>query len=183
MEEYIIHINEEGVEVRLGVLKDALATLNEEGNDSDEIILNTIVSLIRNKSRVIIPVEVSDELKMCMVDDADEGDNNTIELSDEDALKLKSLELDSGETAYVVFTDTDEADAGDEKTCTVTEAIDEYFEKAIMNPDISGVMINPWSDSCFLPIGYIKYAFEQSLTDQSMSSTFARERRKTRGCN
>lgn len=170
MEEYIIHINEEGVEVRLGVLKDALATLNEEGNDSDEIILNTVVSLIRNKSRVIIPVEVSDELKMCMVDDADEGDNNTIELSDEDALKLKSLELDSGETAYVVFTDTDEADAGDEKTCTVTEAIDEYFEKAIMNPDISGVMINPWSDSCFLPIGYIKYAFEQSLTDQSMSS-------------
>lgn len=165
MNEYIIHINGREKTETLQKIEEAILALrdctDEERKDKILAVLNAIGTAIRNGDRFVIPVEVPPEAEESIkASGLEPGD--PIHIIDDWHLKYRTLQLKDGSQAYAAFTSREEVDAG-EATSTITEEIDVFLEKVLKNPNVDGVMVNPWNLSFYLPKSFIQMIFEGNL--------------------
>lgn len=165
MNEYIIHINGREKTETLQKIEEAILALRdctgEEREDKILAVLNAIGTGIRNGDRFVIPAELPPEAEESIkVSGLEPGD--PIHITDDWHLKYRTLQLKDGGQAYAAFTSREEVDAG-EATSTITEDIDVFLEKVLKNPNVDGVMVNPWNLSFYLPKSFIHMIFEGNL--------------------
>lgn len=168
MDEYIIHINKREKTETLTQIEKAIHVLsdyeNEVPNEKIVDVFEAIRLAICHKDRIIIPVEVPEEAHEAI---RKTGLNvgTDFQLPDDVRLKIRTLELNNGNHAFAVFTNQDEAIAGD-GTSTISEDIEVFLEKALLNPDIEGILFNPWNESFYLPKENIRAIFHANLPER-----------------
>lgn len=165
MDEYIIHINRREQTESVKNIERAIDAMYAAGDDfGDEhiiAVLETIRMAINNGDQIVIPIEMPQEaIDTINVPTVQGGDN--IEVADDMHFKIRTLKLKNEELVYVAFTSQEDAMRG-EGTSTITEGLEVYLEKALMNPAIEGIMFNPWEKSFFLSKPNIKAIFNVNL--------------------
>ena len=140
MDEYIIHINRREQTETIKSIESAIDAMYDAGDDfSDEHIIAVLEALrmaLNNGDQIVIPIEMPQEaFDAINTTTIQAGDN--LEVSDDMRFKVRTLQLKNGELAFVVFTSQDEAMKG-EGTSTITEGLEIFLEKALMNPEIGG---------------------------------------------
>ncbi|HJA32090.1 MAG TPA: O-acetyl-ADP-ribose deacetylase [Candidatus Eisenbergiella pullicola] len=165
MGEYIIHINEPNKTESIRNIEDAIAVMhNSDGKTAHETVMAVLEAVrvaITKGDEFIIPVEMPQSaVDIITANGVQVG--TTVETPCDLRFKIRTLQLKSGNIAFAAFTSQEEVMRG-EDTSTVTEDIGSYLEKALRNPQIDGVMLNPWRLSCYLPKSFIKMILEGSL--------------------
>lgn len=165
MDEYIIHINRREQTETIKSIESAIDAMYDAGDDfSDEhiiAVLEAIRMAINNGDQIVIPIEMPQEaFDAINATTIQAGDN--FETSDDMRFKVRTLQLKNGELAFVVFTSQEEAMKG-EGTSTITEGLEIFLEKALMNPGIEGIVLNPWGNSFFLTKANIRAIFRVNL--------------------
>lgn len=170
MGEYSIHIGKWEKTEGLKAIEETVAVWrgSDESGAADMMYksLNAIARAINSGDKFIVPVEMDRELLDSIVSDATKGG----EIPEENRrFRIREMQLAGGDIVYVAFTDREAVAAGD-STSTATEDIAEYLEKVLMNTDISGLMLNPWTGCCYLPKQFIKIIFECTLSPERENS-------------
>lgn len=165
MDEYIIHINKREKTETLQNIEDAILSFreaNEENcNERGIAVLEAIRVAITRGDKFIIPVEMPQEAIDAINATAIQvGD--VIEPPEDLRFKIRTLQLRDESIVYAAFTSQDHLTAGAE-TSSITEEIDTYLEKVMMNPEIDGITINPWTNSFYLSKDFIHRIFEGNL--------------------
>lgn len=165
MEEYIIHINKREKTETLTKIEESIHVLSgyesEVPNAKIVDVFEAIRFAICSKDKIIIPVEVPEEAHEAIRQTAQNGGTD-FRLPDNVPLKIRTLELNNGNYVFPVFTNQDEAMAVD-GTSTVTENLELFLQKALLNPNIEGVLFNPWNESFYLPKESIRAIFHANL--------------------
>ena len=120
-------------------------------------IIATVADLMAEDRPFIMPVAVSEEIiqffgKSHLTPEDMSKYNGEIQMG------IQKISVGSSGTAYAAFTNYSEADKAQGIT-TVTTEIDHYLEAVLFNNDISGLVINPFGNSCFLPKELIAQVF------------------------
>lgn len=165
MDEYIIHINRREQTETIKNIETAIDAMYDAGDSfADEHIIAVLEAIrisINNGDQIAIPIEMPQEtVDAINATTIQVGDN--LEVSDDMRFKVRTLQLKNGELSFVVFTSQEEAMKGD-GTSTITEGLEIFLEKALMNPDIEGIMFNPWGNSFFLTKANISAIFRVNL--------------------
>lgn len=165
MDEYIIHMGKRDKTVTLQNIEDKIIALKEANEENFEencvAVLEAIRVAITQGDRFIIPVEMPQEAMDAITATAVQvGD--VVETPDDLRLKIRTLELKDNTLVYAAFTSQDELMAGD-ATSSITEDIETYLEKVMMNPNVDGVILNPWNRSFYLSKYNIHKIFEGNL--------------------
>ena len=165
MDEYIIHINRREQTETIKSIETAIDAMCDAGDAfSDEhiiAVLEAIRMAINNGDQIVIPIEMPEEaLEAINATTIKVGDN--LDVGDDMRFKVRTLQLKNGELAFVVFTSQDEAMKG-EGTSTITEGLESFLEKTMMNPEIEGILFNPWGNSFFLTKANINAIFRVNL--------------------
>lgn len=165
MSDYIIHINKREKTETLTHIEEAIHVLSGYENEiPDEKIIDVFESIrlaICHKDRIIVPVEFPEEAHDVIRQTALEAGTD-FQFPEDVRLKLRTLELNDGNHAFPAFTNQDEAMAG-EGTSTITEDLEAFMEKALLNPNIEGILFNPWNESFYLPKENIRAIFHANL--------------------
>lgn len=168
MDEYIIHINRlekteslAQIDTKIEAMYDACADGEQFDNEHAIAVLEAIRMAINSGDKVTVPIEMTDEIMAAI-------NASTVQLGDSLAMhgdmhfQLRTLQLKNEKLVAVAFTGHEEAMAG-AGTSTITENLEHFMEKALMNPDIEGIMINPWGKSFFLSKANIRAIFKVNL--------------------
>ena len=165
MSEYVIHINGREKTESLRHIENAILALrdckDEEREDKILAVLNAIGGAIRQGDRLVIPVKIPQEVEESLRASGLEP-GASIDMDKDWHLMYRTLQLTDGTRTYAAFTDRDEVHAG-EATSTITEAIDVFLEKVMKDPNVEGIMLNPWHLSFYLPKAFIHMIFEGNL--------------------
>lgn len=165
MDEYIIHINKREKTKTLTHIEESIAALssyeNEIPNKKIVNVLEAIRLAICHKDKIIVPVEIPEEAHEAIRQTGLE-DGTDFQLPDDVRLKIRTLELNNGNYAFAVFTNQEEAMV-DDGTSTITEDLEVFLEKALLNPDIEGILFNPFNESFYLPKENIRAIFHANL--------------------
>ena len=165
MDEYIIHINRREQTETIKNIETAIDAMYDAGdNFADEHIIAVLEAIrmsVNNGDHIVIPIEMPREaIDAINATTIRVGDD--LEFSDDMRFKVRTLRLKNDELAFAVFTSREEAMKGD-GTSTITEGLEIFLEKALMNPDIEGIMVNPWGNSFFLTKANISEIFRVNL--------------------
>lgn len=165
MDEYIIHINRREQTETIKNIETAIDAMYDAGdNFADEHIIAVLEAIrmsINNGDQIVIPIEMPQEtVDAINATTIQVGEN--LEVSDDMRFKVRTLQLKNGELSFVVFTNQEEAMKGD-GTSTITEGLEIFLEKALMNPDVEGIIFNPWGNSFFLTKANISAIFRVNL--------------------
>lgn len=141
MDEYIIHINRlekteslERIDAMITAMYDACADGEQFDDEHAIAVLEAIRMAINSGDKVTVPIEMTDEIMAAI-------NASTVQLGDSLAMhgdmhfKLRTLQLKNEKLVAVAFTGHEEAMAG-AGTSTITENLEHFMEKALMNPDI-----------------------------------------------
>ena len=165
MNKPILHINHPDQAETLRSIEDAIAVIHEnDGEMTPETVfdvLETIRTAAAHGEQFIVPIEIPPSAAEIFPSDGVRF-GETFEVPEDISLKIRPMRLKNGAFVYAAFTGTTEVTKG-EDTSTITQNIETYLEKALMNPDIDGIMLNPWGLSFFLTKPLIKIIFERSL--------------------
>lgn len=168
MDEYIIHINKREKTETLKHIEEAIHVLSDyESEVPNEKIVDVFEAIrlaICYKDRIIVPVEIPEEAHEAIRQNG-LNTGTDFQLPDDVRLKIRTLELNNGNHAFAVFTNQEEAMAGD-GTSTITEDLEIFLEKALLNPDIEGILFNPWNESFYLPKEKIRAIFHANLPER-----------------
>ena len=166
--EYIIHINKrEKTETILNIENAILALRDDTTEIPDEKIievLETIRIAMNNGDKFIIPIETS-QTTIDVINSTELKVGNDIQVPDDMHFKIRTLQLKNDIMVFVAFTSQKEVMEG-AATSTATEDIASYLEKALINPDIDGIMLNPWNLSFYLPKSYIRTIFDVTVSSE-----------------
>lgn len=165
MEQYIIHINKTEKTQEIQTIEDSILAFKNaaEGETAERgiAVLEAIRLAILHGDKFTVPVELSQEAEdMIKATTIQVGD--ILQPVDDLHLPIRTLRLNDGSLVFAGFTSHDEL-LGGEATSTITEGIDVFLQKVMMNPAIDGVMLNPWNMSFYLPKAHIKMIFEGNL--------------------
>lgn len=168
MDEYIIHINRlekteslERIDAMITAMYDACVDGEKFDDEHAIAVLEAIRMAINSGEKVVVPIEMPPET-MAAINAATVQVGDSLEMHGDMHLKIRTLQLKNGGLVAVAFTSHDEAMAG-AGTSTITENLEHFMEKALMNPDIEGIMINPWGKSFFLSKANISTVFKVNL--------------------
>lgn len=165
MDNYIIHFNKRKRTETLARIEDAIHTFSKYENEipKEKIIdvLETLRQAVCHKDKIIIPVEIPEDVFEAIRQTALESGTD-FQLPEDARLKIRTLELDNGNSAFAIFTNQEEA-MTDEGSSTITEDLEVFLQKALLNPEIDGILINPWNDSFYLPKEHIRAIFHANL--------------------
>lgn len=165
MDEYIIHFNKQGKNENMKNIENAIFALNEYGDEIPEEKIIEVLEAIRYSMNLneqfVIPIELPDDVIETIKGTGLEVEKD-FETPDDIRFKIRSLELDDGTPAFVAFTNQEEAMKRNE-TSTITEDVETYLHRVLMNPDLAGIIINPWGDSFYLPKSNIRAIFNVNI--------------------
>ena len=101
---------------------------NESTNEKNKDVLKYLRTLCKEEASILVPMK------------------------DETLLRLK---LDNGEDVYVVFTSEEQMKLGPESEYKEVK-IKDVFEMAMYSDLVSGLVMNPWQESYYLPKVYLE---------------------------
>ena len=166
--EYIIHINKREKTETMQNVENAILALRdypEELPDEKIIeVLETIRIAMNNGDKFTVPVEMP-QAAIDVINGTELKVGNDIQVPDDMHFKIRTLQLKNGMMVFAAFTSQEEVMEG-EGTSTVTEDMESYLEKALMNPEIEGIMLNPWNLSFYLPKSYIRTIFNVNVSSE-----------------
>lgn len=165
MDEYIIHFNRREKTPPIQAIEDAIcdfkAAPEEEIGEKGIAVLEAIRFAVTQGDRFVVPVELDQEaIDMVNASAIQVGD--TLQPADDLHLKIRTLRLNDDSLAFAGFTSHEELNEG-EATSSITQSIDEFLQKVLMNPEIEGVMLNPWNLSFFISKEQIRMIFAGNL--------------------
>ncbi len=166
----------EQTETLLKVEKTIDVLIGEGENFTQEsfvAVLESIRQAILNGDSFIVPIEISDEdVETLLSNGLDVG--TVIETHKDMRFKIRTISLDNDSVAYAAFTNADAVKMG-EDTSTAVEKIEKFFDKIMKNPNVDGVLINPWGNSFWLSKSNIKRIFEVLIPEdrQNLIGFFA----------
>ncbi len=165
MDEYIIHINRRDKTETLESIEHSIAELyaskEETSNNRLIDVLESIRMAINSDDKIIVPIEMS-QSAIDAINASGLKIGSNLEVSEDIRFQIRTLQLKNGNDAFVAFTNHEEAMAG-EGTSTITQDLESYLEKVLMNPEIEGLLINPWNQSFFLSKNNIQTIFNVNL--------------------
>lgn len=144
---------------------DAITTLRN-GTEENAVknglaLLEEIHQAMNSGNQFVLPVIMpEDEFEIDDVEKLKAGDE--VEAKKEIHVEVHKLRLDDGTIAWPAFTSHDELKKG-EPTSSIMDDIKNFLEAALMNPNIEGVIINPWENSFYLCKDHIRKIFEANL--------------------
>lgn len=165
MEEYIIHMNQLERTDHHVRIEEAIAEFSKLDGDAsfDDVIkvLETIRQAIHAHVQVIVPVELESEQMDTVVENtrAAEADGPK---EGEVKTAFRTVSVETGHTAFVVFTSYEAVDAGS-PTSTVTLELEKFLEQTLMDQTVTELVINPWSDYFVIPKQFIEMIFRANL--------------------
>lgn len=165
-DEYILNINKQEKTENIEQIENAIVALHEyNGEIPEEKIIDVLESIriaMNNGEQFIIPVELP-QSAIEAISETEIKVGNAIQIPDEMQFKIRTLQLENEDMALVAFTSYEEVLQG-ESTSTITEDIESYLEKVVMNWDIDGIIINPWNTSFYLSKSSIKDIFNVNVS-------------------
>ena len=165
MDQYIIHINKIEKTQEIQAIEDAILAFKNASEEETAArgiaVLEAIRLAILKGGKFTVPVELSEEAEeMVKATSIQVGD--ILQPADDLHLPIRTLRLNDESLVFAGFTSHEELMEG-EATSSITEEIDVFLQKVLMNPAIEGVMLNPWNLSFYLPKSHIKMIFEGNL--------------------
>ena len=152
MDEYIIHINKREKTETMQNVENAILALRDYPEEiPDEKIIEVLEAIriaMNSGDKFTVPVEMP-QSAVDVINGTELKVGNDIQVPDDMHFKIRTLQLKNGMMVFAAFTSQEEVMEG-EGTSTVTEDIESYLEKALMNPEIEGIMLNPWNLSFYL---------------------------------
>ena len=140
------------------ILSDFRKKPAEQAHEYAEKIIHTISYAMGEDKEFIMPVAIPDEI-LSRFDTDRLTVGQLADFPENFSFTIHTLTLNNGETVYAAFTSDDEVNKG-QPVSTIATKIDHYLEAVLFNPDIVGLVINPFGNSCFLSKDFIEEIFE-----------------------
>ena len=174
MDEYIIHFNRREKTPSVQAIEDAILAFRsaseEEIGERGIAVLEAIRFAITQGDRFVVPVELDQEaIDMVKASTIQVGD--IMQPADDLHLQIRTLRLNDESLAFAGFTSHEELMEG-EGTSSITQNIDEFLQKVLMNPEIEGVMLNPWNLSFYISKEQIQMIFAGNLPAERENHIF-----------
>lgn len=164
-QDFIIHINRQERTQAMEGVEQAVSQVYDNKEQPKEKLAAGVLEAVQNAmargDRITVPVEIPKEAADKLVSEGTKT-GDTVPFPANFQCKIRTLNLKSGAIVYAAFTSPEEADKG-QRSSTVTEAIDTYLQKALMNPQVAGILLNPWGQSFFLSKPLIQGIFIKDL--------------------
>ena len=142
-------------------LEEAVAALNEscgeEMHDKVAEALDAVRVAMKHGEKFIVPVEF-------LPSDSGRHETKRMQGRDSESLPFQKLtvRLRSGRNAFAVFTCREELLKGAEAD-SITVDMESFLQEVIMEPDIAGVVINPWDNDFYISKEYVELIFEADV--------------------
>lgn len=171
MNNYIIHVGQHEQTDTLSLLDQNLHALNltsETSNAKEEIyeaeslkVFEAICTSIRCKDNLVVPVEISDDfIEVIRQTDLEVG--NEFKLPNDVHFTLRTIQGTDGSFVYAAFTSREHA-MEKEATSTAILSFASLLQRALMDPLVEGVILNPWTDSFYISKETIRSLFHTNL--------------------
>ena len=168
MDEYIIHFNRREKTPSLLAIEEAIKAFRnadeETTGEKGVAVLEAIRIAITQGDRFVIPIELDQEA-INMVNSSSIQVGDVLQPTEDVHLKMRTVQLNDGSSVYAAFT-SHEALLEGAVSSSITEKIDVFLEKVLMNPDVDGVSLNPWNDSFYLSKEHIRAIFVGNLQEE-----------------
>ncbi len=168
MEDYLVTLLRKGWSENLRQIEEAINALyagaEEEKDSRTADVLEAIRQAIARKEQIFVPVDLP-QPAMDAITAGEIQVGNLVDIPPDTRLHIRVLQLKNGPAAYAAFTSREENSKG-EASSAVTEDIACYLEKALLSPEVDGVVINPWDKSFFLSKSMIKLLFAYCLPEE-----------------
>lgn len=133
-------------------------------NEQVIAVLEAIRAAINSAESFVVPVEITagsfPEIDLASVKPGD-----TITLDEDVRMKPRYIQLADGNTALVAFTSDEESRKGADSH-TITMDIGGFLDTAMMNINVSGIVINPWDKSFYLTKRNIEAILRVNLMEE-----------------
>ena len=153
-------------------IENAIVELRQESEEdpSPKIIkvLEAIRFAMNQNEMFIIPVELP-QAAVDMIDLENIQVGDVIENKEELRFKMRGVQLHNGGTALVAFTSQDEVRKGAD-TSTITGDIEDFLHSVLLNPNVEGVLINPWDGEFYLPKSNIRAIFNVNVSSNEYNN-------------
>ena len=165
MNNYIIHIGKhEKTKTINNLERNILALAAAEENSYENAyfeVLESIRKSTRHKDKVIVPVDISDDfIEIIKQTDLEVG--NQLQLPDDLHVTLRTIKGADENYAFAAFTDREQA-IEKNAASTTTESLDSLLQRALMDPLVDGVIINPWTNSFYISKETIRAIFQANV--------------------
>ena len=144
-QDFIIHINRQERTQAMEGVEQAVSQVYDNKEQPKEKLAAGVLEAVQNAmargDRITVPVEIPKEAADKLVSEGTKT-GDTVPFPANFQCKIRTLNLKSGAIVYAAFTSPEEADKG-QRSSTVTEAIDTYLQKALMNPQVAGPVLFP----------------------------------------
>lgn len=141
----------------------------DQAHEYAEKIINAVSYAMEEDKEFIMPVVIPDEI-LSRFDTEHLTASQLVDFPENFNFTIHTLSIDTGESVYVAFTNYDEVNKG-QPVSTITTKIDHYLEGVLFNPDIVGLVINPFGNSCFLPKEFIEEIFLKDYINSKPTET------------
>ena len=141
-QDFIIHINRQERTQAMEGVEQAVSQVYDNKEQPKEKLAAGVLEAVQNAmargDRLTVPVEIPKEAADKLVSEGTKT-GDTVPFPADFRCKIRTLNLKSGAMVYAAFTSPEEADKG-QRSSTVTETIDTYLQKALMNPQLAGIL-------------------------------------------
>ena len=154
MDAFIVHFGRSEKAETLQKIEAALAALHraEENVDDDQqiaAVLEAIRDAACHHDKIIVPVELPQAaIDALQKTDLQAGTDFT--LPEDMHFQIRTLRLPVGKDVFAAFTSLEEERKGEEDSSTIAADLEEYLQKALFDPSIEGVTLNPWGNFFYL---------------------------------
>ena len=123
--------------------------------------LEAIRAAINQNGAFVIPVEITAG-GFPEIDPENIKPGDTITLDEDVHMKPRCIQLADDSLALVAFTSSEEMQKGT-ASHTITIEVGNFLDSAMMNTNVSGIIINPWDKSFYLPKSNIEAILRVNL--------------------
>ena len=172
MNNYIIHMNKHEKTETLSHLEQTIQHFNSFEDAASEHayidVLEALQNCICHHDNVVVPVELPKSF-LTAIEQADIKSGDSFQLPDALRLTLRTIESNEDNYVFAAFTNREKV-MQQEASSTTTIRLDSLLQRALFDPLIDGVLINPWNDSFFLPKELIRDIFHDTLSNMQSAA-------------
>lgn len=132
------------------LIEDAFTTFRSEQSKNNLLkVLTSIQRRAMEDGQFLIPVELP-QATLNMIDPKAVKAGDVLTLQEDLRFKPLQLQTKNGQSAFVAFTSRQEMEKG-QSSSIISYPIASFFASVLNEKSVVGAVVNPWSDSFFLP--------------------------------
>lgn len=132
------------------LIEDAFAAFRVEQSKNNLLnVLTSIQERAMEDGQFLIPVELP-QAALNMIDPKTVKAGDVLTLQEDLRFKPLQLKMNNGQSVFVAFTSRQEMEKG-ESSSIISYPIVSFFSSVLNEKSVVGAVVNPWSDSFFLP--------------------------------